>query len=118
VSSSPSPPGPGSIQEAKASAQPSGIPKEFALEQNYPNPFNPETEIKFALPKSGNVTLKIYNINGQEIATLVNENRNAGYYKVKWNGKDKNGKQVASGIYLYKIQAGKYTSVKKMTFLK
>jgi len=75
-------------------------PASFILEQNYPNPFNPSTTIEFALPQSGFVTLKIYNVLGEEAATLVNEELTAGWYKVEWQA---NG--LASGMYIYRLQA-------------
>jgi hypothetical protein len=94
------------------------LPKEFALGLNYPNPFNPSTTITFDLPKEEYVTLNIYNINGQLVRTLVNEQKNAGSYKVIWNGKNELGKSVASGVYIYKIKAGPFIQTKRMTLMK
>ncbi len=94
------------------------IPSAFELSQNYPNPFNPSTIIRFALPKSSFVTLKIYNILGQEVKTLVNENRNAGTYSVQWNGDDNFGIQAASGAYIYRIISGENVVTKKMILLR
>ncbi|MFH2003825.1 MAG: phospholipase D-like domain-containing protein, partial [Bacteroidota bacterium] len=98
----------------------SGIPDDYSLSQNYPNPFNPTTTINFSIPKSGLVTLKVYNILGQEVASLVNEEMKAGNYRVNFNA---NG--LASGVYFYKLQApiksgqaGSFNSVKKFTLLK
>ncbi|TRZ51815.1 T9SS C-terminal target domain-containing protein [bacterium] len=91
----------------------SNIPKEFNLSQNYPNPFNPVTKINFAIPKSGFVTLKIYDILGMEIKTLVNEMKQPGYYTV-----DFNGSSLASGIYFYRVVAGNFVSVKRMVLIK
>lgn len=88
-------------------------PSDFKLYQNYPNPFNPGTIINYQLPMNNFVSLKIYNIVGQEIATLVNENQSAGSYKVNFDGKD-----LPSGIYFCRIQAGNYSAVKKMILLK
>lgn len=88
------------------------------LNQNYPNPFNPETTINFKLSDHGNVKLNIYNVKGQLIKTLANENKASGDYSIKWDGKDNNGKKVASGIYLYKIKSGNFSSTKKMILLK
>ena len=90
-----------------------GIPNEFTLRQNYPNPFNPTTTIKFEIPKSTFVTLKIYNVMGQLVATLVNEQKSTGRYSVTWNAKN-----VSSGIYLYRITAGNFSEVKKAIVLK
>jgi hypothetical protein len=90
-----------------------GIPTAYKLEQNYPNPFNPSTVINFTIPKSGNVTLKVYNALGQEVATLVNEYKDASNYKVSFNAS-----KLASGIYIYTINAGDFTQSKKMMLLK
>ncbi len=85
---------------------------------NYPNPFNPTTTIQYNVPKAGKVTVEIFNIAGQKVKTLVNEKQNAGINSVQWNGTDDNGKVVTSGVYLYKIKNGKYTSTKKMILMK
>lgn len=89
------------------------IPKSYDLSQNYPNPFNPSTTIKFAIPQSSLVTLKVYNILGKEVASLVNENMSAGNYEV-----DFNAAALSSGSYFYRITAGDFTSVKKMLLVK
>jgi flagellar hook assembly protein FlgD len=94
------------------------LPQSYNLLQNYPNPFNPETEIHFQLPQASHVMLKIFNLLGEEIRTLVNEQRDAGYHNVRWDGRDKNGKLVASGVYLYQLQAGTFYEVKKMALLR
>jgi hypothetical protein len=94
------------------------VPKDYQLTQNSPNPFNPSTEIDFALPKAAFVTLKIYNIMGQEVITLINKNMSAGIYQVTWDGTDKTGRSVSSGVYLYRIQAGDYLQTKQMLLLK
>ena len=88
-------------------------PTVFMLFQNYPNPFNPITIIKYDLPKAGRVTLKIYDVLGRKVATLINEEKPAGRYQVEFNGSS-----FASGVYFYRIQAGNYSSVKKMILLK
>jgi hypothetical protein len=94
------------------------LPIEYALEQNYPNPFNPETEIRFQLPKSGYVVLKIFNTLGAEIRTLVDAPYRPGYHHARWDGEDNNGKPVASGVYFYRLQAGNFSQVKKMSLLR
>jgi len=94
------------------------VPAEFTLEQNYPNPFNPETIIKFSLPKSQFISLKIYNVLGQEVKTLVNREFQTGNHSIVWNGKDNYGNSVSAGIYFYKIDAGEFTAVKKMILMK
>ena len=89
------------------------IPETFVLFQNYPNPFNLTTIIKYEIPKSSFVTLKVYNIAGQLIATLVDGQKSAGRYAVKWNAAN-----VSSGVYIYRITAGDFSDVKKSIILK
>ncbi|MFQ6113578.1 MAG: T9SS type A sorting domain-containing protein, partial [bacterium] len=89
-------------------------PVDFSLSQNYPNPFNPETEIRFQLPEASHVELKIFNISGQEICTLMNAQYEPGFHSVRWNAKDRQGKAVSSGVYFYQLLAGSFTQVKKM----
>ena len=93
-------------------------PTEFALLQNYPNPFNPETTIKYNLAEGANVQLRIYNIVGQVVKTMVGERQSAGRYQVRWNGTDDRGVAVSSGIYFYQISAGKFQDVKRLMLLK
>jgi len=88
-------------------------PNTFALEQNFPNPFNPVTTIRYQLPEKAKVELEIYNAIGQKVATLVNKEQEAGYYDVNFNAS-----KLASGLYVYRITAGKHHSVKKMMVLK
>ena len=88
-------------------------PKEFKLEQNYPNPFNPSTVISYQLPVISKVTLKVYDILGSEVKTLVNEEQEAGYKEVQFNAAN-----FASGMYVYRLTAGDYISVKKMLMIK
>jgi hypothetical protein len=90
----------------------SGIPTAFALDQNYPNPFNPATTIHFALPSAGLVSLKVFDLLGREVATLVSQELGAGYFTVKWQA------DVPSGMYVYRIQAGDFVQAKKMTLLR
>ncbi|MHB8854388.1 MAG: T9SS type A sorting domain-containing protein [Ignavibacteriaceae bacterium] len=89
------------------------IPSNYLLNQNYPNPFNPSTVIKYSIPKSGYVTLKVYSLTGQEVATLVNGQLSAGSYKVTFDAS-----KLASGVYMYRIQSGDFTLTKKMILLK
>ncbi len=93
------------------------LPKEFALEQNYPNPFNPLTVIRYQLPVQSHVTLRIYNLLGQEVKTLVNEIRDAGYESVEWNSTNNYGNALASGMYFYKLEATSVNDLNK-TFTK
>ena len=89
------------------------VPKIFFLYQNYPNPFNPSTEIKYSLAKDSYVTLKIYDMLGKEVAVLVNGNKPAGYYTVEFNGSN-----LPSGVYIYRLTAGKFSSSKKLMLMK
>jgi len=94
------------------------LPREFSLDQNYPNPFNPTTTIKFALPKSSYVELEIFNILGQRVTTLINDQLDAGYHTAKWNSTDSEGREVATGVYFYRLKAGDFVKSKKMLLLK
>jgi hypothetical protein len=89
------------------------IVSDFNLEQNYPNPFNPGTSINYTLAEKSNVTLKVYDVLGKEVATLVNANQDAGKHSISFDGSD-----LASGLYIYTLNAGNYTSSKKMMLLK
>ena len=93
-------------------------PDEFRLYGNYPNPFNPSTTISYHIPKLSDVNLTVFNLNGQAVDTLVNRVENAGRHSVVWNGKDYSGRQLASGIYLYRLKAGDVTKTQKMTFIR
>ena len=89
------------------------VPSSFTLSQNYPNPFNPSTKIKYSIPQSSKVVVKVFDMLGKEVTTLVNEERQAGTYELTWNAQD-----MPSGVYTYSIKAGSYTAVKKMVLLK
>lgn len=102
---------------------PEAVPEVYALDQNFPNPFNPSTTIRFSLPEQATVSLKIYNLLGQEIATLADGDMNAAFHNVVWNGRNSSGAQVASGMYFYRLEATgvsgeKFNSLKKLVFLK
>ena len=88
------------------------IPDTYDLSHNYPNPFNPSTTVRYSLPRTAHVTLRIFNTLGQEIATLVDGEKNAGFYQVQWNA------AVPSGIYFYRLQAGEFAETKKMILLR
>ncbi|MCH8125576.1 T9SS type A sorting domain-containing protein [candidate division KSB1 bacterium] len=94
------------------------IPKKFALYDNYPNPFNPTTTIKYDLPEATDVKLVIYNILGQRVKTLIDKKQLAGSYTVQWDGKNGTNLKVASGVYIYRIEAGKNIKARKMLLLK
>ncbi|MFA6473017.1 MAG: ice-binding family protein [Candidatus Latescibacterota bacterium] len=92
-------------------------PNEFSLSQNYPNPFNPSTTIQYSLVKSGRVTLKIYNVVGQEVATLVNGHQEAGRYTLTLNA-NVGITSLSSGVYFYRLEAGSFVSMKRLVFMK
>jgi len=96
----------------------SQAPVGFTLEQNYPNPFNPSTTIRYQLPKTTEVVLKIYNIFGQEVRTLVNARQPVGMNAVVWDGRDQSGKEVSSGIYIYRLQTGESMQSRKLSFVR
>jgi len=106
------------ITFGEAVGEAANLPREFALRQNYPNPFNPETNIKYELPEQAQVKLEIFNLLGQKVRTLVNEIRHAGYYTVTWDSRNDSGQLVSSGVYLYRINAGNFVSVRKMVILR
>ncbi|HAL57866.1 MAG TPA: hypothetical protein DCP63_15735 [Bacteroidetes bacterium] len=103
---------------ALAVAEVAMIPTEFALQQNYPNPFNPSTTIKYQIPQDHQVNLVIYNLQGQKIRTLVAEQQKAGFYSVQWDGRNDVGQNVATGMYLYRVQAGSFVASHKMLLIK
>ena len=100
------------------------LPEEYLLSQNYPNPFNPTTSIQYSVVSdqiihhSPLVTLKIFNLLGQEVRTLVNELQEPGYYTVTWNGQDRLGQDVPSGIYFYRLTGGEFTEIRRMVLMK
>ncbi|MCA9324577.1 T9SS type A sorting domain-containing protein, partial [Candidatus Saccharibacteria bacterium] len=94
------------------------VPTSYALGQNYPNPFNPSTTIRYELPEDGFLTMRIYNLLGQEVKTLVRGVQTAGVQTVVWDGRNANGQIVATGIYLYRIETKRFTQTKKMMFIK
>jgi hypothetical protein len=94
------------------------VPTHYYLAANYPNPFNPRTTIRFGLPTAGHVDLSIYNVLGQRVRVLVNDEYQAGNHVATWNGQDASGTMVTSGIYFCRIKAGTYTATRKMLLLK
>jgi photosystem II stability/assembly factor-like uncharacterized protein len=93
-------------------------PKAYALERNYPNPFNPTTTIRYSVPVDSRVVIRVYNVLGQEVRTLVNEVRSAGRHEVVWDARDDAGKSVATGLYLYRLEAKGFSQVRKMMLIK
>ena len=95
------------------------IPTQFELSQNFPNPFNPVTTIRYGLPKAERASLRVYNLLGEEVVALVDdEEKVAGYHLAIWDGRDKNGRNVASGVYVYRMRAGSFTKTCKMALVK
>lgn len=94
------------------------LPEIFVLNQNYPNPFNPSTTISYQLPKAERVRIIIYSLAGRQVRELVNETQNAGSYSVQWDGRNQARQNVATGMYIYKIQAGEFSQTRKMVFVK
>jgi len=94
------------------------LPKEFALHNNYPNPFNPVTNILYDIPEVTDVTLEIYNVMGQRVRTLAQGSHEAGRYQIVWNATNDFGQALSSGMYIYRIQAGDFVSVKKLVLMK
>ena len=102
-----------------------GMPKTFVLQQNYPNPFNPTTLIEYEIPgnqvnpsENLDTRLTIYNLLGAEVRTLVSDKTAPGFYSVPWNGRDNRGVEVPTGVYIYRLQAGKFTDTKKMLLVR
>lgn len=94
------------------------VPAKYGLSQNYPNPFNPTTTIHFAIPNAESVRLSVYDMSGKLVKMLVDEDKEAGYHSVKWNGNDESGNAVGSGVYIYRIEAGEYNQTKRCVMLK
>jgi hypothetical protein len=103
----------GPVGPATSVENESGLPRQFALEQNYPNPFNPSTIIRYDLPHASKVSLIVTNVFGQEVMTLVDEEKPAGTHEVQFSAQN-----LASGMYMYRLQVGEYVAVKKMVLLK
>ncbi len=93
-------------------------PSSFSLGQNYPNPFNPSTTIRYEIPNQGNVQVKVFDLAGREIVSLVDAAQTPGTYTVTWDGKDRAGNSVASGIYFYRLQAGGFSETKRLAYLR
>jgi hypothetical protein len=94
------------------------LPESYGLDQNHPNPFNPSTTINYQMPEEAQVKLVIYNLLGQQIKTLVNERVEAGFHKIVWDGTDEIGRQVASGVYVYRMDAGSFHHTRRMMLVK
>ncbi len=103
----------GGFQYSKTVAVSISSPAKYSLEQNYPNPFNPATKIKYSLPQTSRVQIKVFDVLGNEVAVLVNEEKPAGIYELSWNAAS-----LPSGVYFYQIKAGSYAAAKKAILLK
>jgi flagellar hook assembly protein FlgD len=95
-----------------------GLPEVFALHNNYPNPFNPVTNISYDIPEVAQVTLEIYNVTGQKVRTLAQGQHEPGRYRIQWNATNDYGNPLSSGMYIYRIRAGDFVSVKKLILMK
>ncbi len=107
--------------EQLGAQQPSTLPKSYSLAQNTPNPFNPSTTISYTVPEGAGqveVKLTVFNLRGQELTRLVSTSQGPGSYTVNWNGDDSAGRQLSSGVYFYRMQAGDYVATRKMVLLK
>jgi hypothetical protein len=108
----------GSLPKLSSETTPTSVPAAFQLEQNYPNPFNPTTSIRFSIPEAATVQLTVYDINGREVRSLVSGSLQAGEHQIQWDATGNNGTAVASGIYIYRLQAGSFVQTRKMTLLR
>jgi subtilisin family serine protease len=106
------------VSENKIQKSSIAIPKNMVLLQNYPNPFNPLTEIRYAIPVDSKVWLTVYDLLGREVTRLIDEEKEAGYHSVKWDGRDQRGETVSSGVYLYQLKAGGKIEQRKMLFIR
>ena len=97
---------------------PKVMPFEFALHQNYPNPFNPETQIRFDVPEKSHVSVEIFNLMGQKVATLVNNTMDVGKYTITWGGLNDKGASLPSGMYFYEMNSSDYHAIKKLVLVK
>lgn len=109
---------PTDVRWIEGSAEEDSRPTSFSISQNYPNPFNPATEFKFDLPRDCHVKIEVFNILGQKVKTLADEEMRAGSYVVDWDGRDHRGVELSSGIYFYRMRAGDFSDVRKMILLK
>ena len=106
------------IDPAPTTIEEEELPESYTLFQNYPNPFNPTTNIRFSLPANSSVTLRVYDVTGRLVQTLVAGTMTAGTHEVQWTGQGQNGMQVASGVYLYRLEAGGQIITRRMVLVK
>ena len=94
------------------------MPKTYSLGQNRPNPFNPETQIAFGLPGPSHATLRVYNVIGRLVRTLIDRDLPAGYHTARWEGRDEQGRSAASGVYFYELRAGSFMDRRRIVLLR
>ncbi|MBN2011618.1 lamin tail domain-containing protein [candidate division KSB1 bacterium] len=99
-------------------ANPTAVPRDFVVHQNYPNPFNPSTTIRYELPATADVTIRIYDMTGRQVKTLVQNTQSAGAHSILWDATDDAGNPVSSGVYFYMVQTNSLKQVRKLTFIK
>jgi len=97
---------------------PDGVPSEYTLDQNYPNPFNPSTRIAFSIPRPEHVSIAVFNILGQRVATVVERDFDAGSFTVSWNARSDTGIPLSTGVYIYQIKTSSFSATRKMILLK
>ena len=108
----------GDAATSVAELEGAALPTDYAVSDAAPNPFNPETSINFSLPWDAPILVEIYNSQGQKVRTLFDDRMNAGEFRISWDGRDDGGLQVASGMYMYRVQAPNLNVTKKVTLLK
>jgi hypothetical protein len=106
------------IHQVQTGTDETVIPPSFSVSQNYPNPFNPSTVIEFNVPRATNITLRIYDVAGRAVRTLVSGYQSSGRKRVEWNGRDDGGKAVASGVYFYRLSTGNFCETRKIVLVK
>jgi hypothetical protein len=106
------------VQASPAGVQENNIPGQFELHAPYPNPFNPSTVISYELPGKSMITLKVFNVSGQVVKTLVDGVMEKGRHRIEWDGTNDSGKKAASGIYFFRLDAGDFSQTRKMTLLR
>tara|TARA_Y100000816_G_C25697779_1_gene368862 strand:- start:3 stop:386 length:384 start_codon:yes stop_codon:yes gene_type:complete len=106
------------VQLSTLSNDNANVAERFMLHQNFPNPFNPITTLRYDLPKDSFVIIRVFDMSGNKVKTLVNEVQNSGYKSIQWNATDNQGQPVSAGVYLYSIEAGEFRQTKKMILLK
>ena len=102
-----------SVPQLRAGDAPRAVPRDYDLQQNFPNPFNPSTVIRYAIPVKSHVILTVHNLLGQVVATVVNQDQEAGFHEIRFEASS-----LASGVYLYRLEAGKFVETRKLTLIR